>query len=209
VQIFAVHRRAGFGHLRAEDHAHGGAVVVHGQDDAEVTDHRRNDVALPAVGGNELAAAAQANRRRVDRFLPEGTEAFALERAGAVANLAAGEELFEAVVGGAREDHAAQDFALFLGRKRCRDGLATQKSVAGVDDFSDCVVKAFADADTGRALGNGARQLLRGAGIGREEIGKSLAEDAAEWVAQGVDGGWIALVDRATRDHVERSDSGT
>ena len=78
-----------------------------GEDGAEVADHRRDDVVV-----------VEAEHRGVDRFLAEGAKAFALERGGAVADFAAGEELLEPVVGGAGEEHAAENAALLVVRER-------------------------------------------------------------------------------------------
>jgi len=172
-----------------------------------VADHRRDDIAAPAVIRREIVAAAEADRGSVNRLLAEGAEAFALKGGRSVANLAAGEELLEPVVGSAGEDHAAQDFAFLVGRERCRDCLAPQKTIACVDHFADCQMKPVADADTWRRLGNGALQLLRGADVGRKKIGERLHQDPPERIAQRLDGRRIVLIDRlAARGHVERRD---
>src|SRR5436853_63250 len=74
-------RRARLGHLRAQRHAHGRRLVVHAANGAEVADHRGDHGALPlALFAAEALAAAEADHRGVDRFLPEGAEAFALKR---------------------------------------------------------------------------------------------------------------------------------
>ncbi len=66
------------------------------------------------VGVAVRVAAAQPDAGRVDRFLPERSESLALERRVAVADLAAGEERLQPVVGRARQDHAAQDLAALV-----------------------------------------------------------------------------------------------
>ena len=82
-------------------------------------------------------AAPQPDAGGVDRLLPERPEALALERRVAVAHLAAGEERLQAVVGGARQHHAAQDLAALVGGERGPDRGAAQEAVAGVDEFLD------------------------------------------------------------------------
>ena len=89
-----------------------GGVVVHGEHRAEVANHRRDHVAvqLPYVLGYSVTAL-QPDPGGVDRLLPERAEALALERRVAPAHFPAREEMLEAVVGGARQQHAAQDLA--------------------------------------------------------------------------------------------------
>ena len=71
-------------------------------------------VAAPAV------AAAQPDGGGVDRFLTERPESLALERHALIRDLAAREELLQAVVDGARQHHAAQDLAPFVRRSATR-----------------------------------------------------------------------------------------
>ena len=106
-------------------------------------------------------AAAQPDRRRVDRFLPERPEALALKRGAAVPDVAAGEERLEAIVGGAREQHAAEDLAPFVGRQRRFDRGAAQKTVAGVDELGVRLADARAGGDARRRVGEAGRQRPR------------------------------------------------
>ena len=64
------------------------------------------------------SAAPQPDAGRVDRLLAERAEAFALERRVAPADFAAGEELLEAVVDGARQDHPVEDLDPLLAGQR-------------------------------------------------------------------------------------------
>ena len=85
-EILAVGRRAGLRHLRVQHHAHGGRLGTHGQRGAEIANHRADDVAGPGGRLGSLhdavrRAAAQPHRRAVDRFLPQRSEALALQRA--------------------------------------------------------------------------------------------------------------------------------
>ncbi len=76
-----------------------------------------DDVAAPGVAVAELVATPEADARGVDRLLAETAESLALERRVTVANLAAGEERFQAVVGCAGQDHATQDLPTLVGRE--------------------------------------------------------------------------------------------
>ena len=88
---------------------------MHPENDAEIPDHGRDDVTLPAaVGGEQRRIATEPDGCRVDRFLAEGAESFSLERSVPVTDLAAGEELLEPVVGGPGEQHSAQNFAALV-----------------------------------------------------------------------------------------------
>src|SRR5262249_56526828 len=69
----------------------------------------------PLVAGAVRLAAPQADRRGIDRFLSERSEALALERGVPVADFAAGEERLQAVVGAAGQQHAAEDLAALVG----------------------------------------------------------------------------------------------
>src|SRR5690606_1989030 len=82
-------------------------------------------------------AAPQPYRRGVDRLLSKRPESLALERRIAVTNLPAAEEHLQPVVGGAREDHAAQDLAPLGCGERRANRRAAQKAVAGRDEFLD------------------------------------------------------------------------
>ena len=56
------------------------------------------------------------------------------------------EEGLEAIVGGARQDHAAQDFDLFVTGQRCGNRGAAHEAVGCVEQFG----VGLADADRGR-----------------------------------------------------------
>ena len=77
----------------------------------------------------------QAHRRAVDRFLPQRSKALALERRRAESDFAAEEEGLEAVVGGAREQHAAQDLEAFVARQRRGDRGAAEEAVDRVEQL--------------------------------------------------------------------------
>ena len=70
---------------------------------------------------------------RVDRFLPERSESLALERRRAVAHFGSGEERLQPRVGGAREQHAAQDLEPLVVREARGDRFAREEAVARLD----------------------------------------------------------------------------
>ena len=118
-------------HLGVENHPDRCRLGTHRQRDAEVPDDRPDDVALPSAG--RITPRAPRLRRiagGVDRFLSERPEAFSLKRNVLVLDLAAEEELLQAVVDGASQDHAAQDLAPLIVGQRCGDGLTGQEAVA-------------------------------------------------------------------------------
>ena len=118
VQILAVGGIAGFSHLRVQHHAHRRSVHPHGEHDAEIANRRSDDVTIPfAVRAAKRRAAAQAKRRGADRLLTERAESLALKRRVLVPDLAAREERLQPIVGGARQEHAAQQRAALV---RCR-----------------------------------------------------------------------------------------
>ncbi len=127
----------GFAHLRRQDHADGFGRRPHRQRRAKIADDRRDDVAAPRVAVAELVAAPEPDARGVDGLLTERSESLALERRVTVANFAAGEERLQPVVGGARQDHAAQDLAALVGRQRGAERGAAEESVAGLDELVD------------------------------------------------------------------------
>src|ERR1700730_12017338 len=129
VQVLAVHWRTGFSQLRGQYHAHRFRSVVHAERGAEVANHRGDDVAF--------GSATQTNRRRVDRFLAEGAESLPLKRGVSPADLAAGEELLEAIVDRAGENHAAENLELLVNGERCGDRFAPNESIAVGNDSSD------------------------------------------------------------------------
>ena len=134
VQVLAVERRTGLRHLRVQRHAHRHRFAAHGQRRSQIPDERRDDVARPrAVRELPLRAAAEPDRRGVDRLLSERSESLALERDVAVANVAAREERFQLVVDGPREDHPAQDLDALVTGQRPLDGGAPQKAVARIE----------------------------------------------------------------------------
>ena len=90
VQILAVERRAGLGHLGVQRHPHGVGLMAHGEGDAQIANHRSDHVAVPASVGSAIAVAApQPDSRCVDGFLAERTKPFALKCRRAVPYLAA------------------------------------------------------------------------------------------------------------------------
>ena len=144
VQILARHRRAGLAHLRAQDHRDRFLVVTHRERHAEVANHRRHHVAVPAavflpVGG----AALQADCAGIDRFLSERAEALALERHLAPTDFAAHEELLEAIVDAARQAHALEHFAALVFRQRRFDRRPAHESIARLDDFGARLLQAL------------------------------------------------------------------
>ena len=136
---------------------------------------------LPAVA--VLLAAPQPDARGVDRLLPERSESLALERRVAVADLAAGEERLQPVVGGARQDHAAQDLAPLVGVERGPDRRAAQEAVAGVANLLDRLRNALAGGTPGvvspsppAGAARGADER-RGAGTAQASIAERRAAD--------------------------------
>ena len=155
VQILAVHRRAGLGGLRAQHHPHGIRVTSHRQGDAKVADHRTNDISTPvSCFVAPRGAAAQTDRSRVDRLLPERPETFALKGNALIADLAAGKELLQAVVYRARQHHATEDLAAFVRRQRGGDGFAGEKAGARVDQFVCRLLQALTCGHTRRRVRN-------------------------------------------------------
>ena len=99
MQIFAVHRRSGFSHLRRQHPANHLRLGTHGDRDAEIANERCDDIAAPLVPVAVLVTAAETNRRAVDRFLSQRTEPFALEDRLAVADFAVRKQRLQAIVG--------------------------------------------------------------------------------------------------------------
>ena len=162
VQVFAVERLADLSHLRVEHHANGAWLRPHRQGDAEIANHRANHVAgPPALVVTIGSAAAQPDPGGIDRFLAERAESLALERRGAVLHLAAGEEDLEAVVGGARQHHAAQDFDPFLRRQRRLDRRAAQEAVARLGELAVRLRQPHRCRRPRRRVGQAFRQLAR------------------------------------------------
>ena len=115
---------------------------MHRQGHAKVTDHRTDHVTLPyAVESAKRGAAAQTDSGCVDRFLSKRSESLALKRHSPIPDVAAGEERLEAIVGGAREDHPAQDLESFLAGDRGDDRLAAEEPVAVVEDRTSRLLK--------------------------------------------------------------------
>ena len=135
VEIFPVHRRPGFGHLRRQHHLHGLGSRPHRQRRTEIADDRRDHVAPPRVSVAMRVAAAEPDARGVDGLLPKRSKPFALERRLAVADFPAGKERLEPVIDRPREHHAAQDLSSLVGRQRGTDGGAAEEAVAGVHEL--------------------------------------------------------------------------
>jgi len=77
--------------------------------------------------------APQPHGGAVDRFLAERSKALSLEGVRPESHFAAEKERLEAVVGGAREDHAAEDLEAFLACQRGLDRQPPEKPVALVE----------------------------------------------------------------------------
>ena len=125
--------------------------------------------------------------RGVDRLLAERAESLALKRRVAEPHFPAREERLQAIVGGAREEHAAQDLAALVGGQRRLDRRPPQEAVAGVTNLLDCLREALAGDD---ARG-------RVAETGRQEMREALFERRGEGTAQVVDGLRVEPRDRA------------
>src|SRR4029079_9812498 len=84
VEVLAFERRAGFAHLRVQDHLDGIALGPHRKSHAEIANHWTDDVAGPApIRRAVCRAPAQADAGGIDRFLSERPEPLALKRDGA------------------------------------------------------------------------------------------------------------------------------
>ena len=91
-------------HLRVQHHAHGRRLGPHRERRAEIANHRRDDVALPAAAVAAVASRRGAGASRRRRSLPGRANGSPCpETRRAEADLAADEERLEAVVGGARQ----------------------------------------------------------------------------------------------------------
>ena len=196
MQVLAEHGRAVLAHLRDHHAAHRLGVVTHGQRGADVADDRRDDVASPAAVVTAVRGPAlEANGRGVDGFLAERSEALALERFVAPANLAAHEELLQAVVDGAREHHAAEDLdALVLGQRR-RNRLAPQEPVAGVHELGTSLLHPLDGRRAWRRVIGALRRFQR--------LVQTARQLPAEGHPEGVEGGVIAGLELATAHRVE------
>ena len=148
------------------DHPDGFGRRPHRQRRAKVADDRRDDVAAPGVAVAELVAAPETDASGVDRLLTETPESLALERRVTVANLAAGEERLQTIVGRAGQDHAAQDLSTLVGRQRRAERGAAEESVAGLHELLDRTLVALGRLDSGRRLD----------ALGRREVLQSRAE---------------------------------
>ena len=157
VQILAVHRRPGLPHLRRQHHPNRLGRGTHRQHHAEVADDRRHDVPVPVPAGAKIGTPPQPDRGRVNGLLPQRSESLALKRGVAEPDFAAGEQGFQAVVGGARQDHAAQDLAALAGGERGPDRGPAQEAIARRDDFRD----GGREARLGRHTGSGLAQPAR------------------------------------------------
>ena len=76
-------------------------------------------------------------------------------------DLAAEEERLEAVVGGARQQHAAQDLETLVARQRRGDRRAAQEAVAGVEQFGVCLIQPRRRGRSRRGVGEAVRQRAR------------------------------------------------
>ncbi len=154
VQIAAVHRRTGLGHLRVEDHSDRGRLGPHRKCDAKIADDGADDVALPAaVGVTPLCAALQPDAGSVDGLLSERPEPFSLKRNVAEFDLAAEKELLETIVNGASQHHPAQDLAAFIRGQRRRNRFTDQEAVAGGNELVACSLQPLCRRDSRRRVG--------------------------------------------------------
>ena len=169
-------------------------IRPHRERGAQIPDKRRDDVALPAsVGSAIFLAAAQPDGRRVDRLLPERPESLPLERCAVVPDLAPREERLQAVVGGAGEQHSAEDLDAFRGRERRLDRLAAEEPVARLQELRLGLLDPRVDRDPRRRL----VETLRRQVIDR--VQQRFGERAAE----SLDGVLVAAGVRR-RDRAER-----
>ncbi len=213
VEVLAIHRRTGLRHLRRERQADGRRVARHRDRRAEVANQRGDDVAAPALRRAVLRTAAQADRGGVDGLLAQRAKSLPLERRGAVAHIAAGEEQLQPVVRRARERHPAEDLAPFLRRQRQLDGGAVQESVARVDQLVDGGRPALGRGDAwrgvreiGRRHGQGPaeRRRQRGTRVGDAVRARQVARGGLERRRGGGRGERIAIEDERAEPRRER-----
>ena len=130
-------------------------VVTHRERHAEIANHRRQHIAAPGAVALAIAGAAmQADRARVDRFLPERAEALALKRHLAPAHFPAHEELLEAVVDAARQAHALQDLAPFGLGERGLDRGTPQETVARINQLGTRLLEPLDGGCARRGFGH-------------------------------------------------------
>jgi hypothetical protein len=106
-----------------------------------------------AVGSAPALPPAEPQWRAVDRFLPERTEALALEGLPPIADLAAGEERLQAVVGRPGEEHPTKHLPLLVAGERSGDRLAPEEAVASLGQLLGRPGEALAGGDSGGRLG--------------------------------------------------------
>ena len=196
VEVLAAHRRAGLAHLGAQDHRDRIGVAAHGQGDAEVANHRADDVASPgAVGATEAFAALQPDAGGEDGLLPERPEAFALECLQSPPHFPAGEQLLQPVVHGAGEAHPAQDVLPLVAGERRGDRLPLQPAVAGVEHLRAGLLQAPDRRGPGR-------RFVEPIGS-RDGVIEPTGQLAAEDRPQGLEPGAIARLQLAAAGGVE------
>ena len=200
VEVLAEHRRAGLAHLRAQDHRHRFFVVAHRERHAEIANHRRHHVAAPlAIGLAIRGAALQANRAGIDGFLAERSEALALEGHLAPADLAAHEELLQAIVDAPGETHAFENLATLVFGERRFDRRAAQKAVAGVNQLRARLLEPFGRGHTRRGFGDAVRR--------RDVLVERLRQRATERGPRRIELHRIATLDGADTGALERIQS--
>jgi hypothetical protein len=143
-------------------------------------------------------AALQPDRTGVNRFLPERSEALALERHVAPADFAAHEELLEAVVDAAREAHALEDFAALVLGQRSFDGGAAQEAVTGIHHFGSGLFEAFQRGGARRRFGDSFRR--------QHVVVQRLRQRAAQHRARRIELHRIAALDRRQSRALERNE---
>jgi len=155
---------------------------------------------MPAIESDPTAsgAALQANGAGIDGFLAERSEALALEGHLAPADLAAHEELLEAIVDAARQAHALEDLAALVLRQRRVDGRAPQESVARLHELRARLLEAFRRGGARRRFGNAVRR--------RDLVVEGFCERAAERRPRGIELHRIATLEGAQPGRLERVD---
>ncbi len=187
VEVLALHRRAGLAHLREEDHADDLRVGAHREHGAEIADERRHDIARPgAVAAAILLAAAEPDSGRVDRLLAERAESLSLEWGAAMAHLASREEGLQAIVGGARQEHSAEDLDPLLPRQARGNRFPREEAVARLEELAPRLLQARRDGDARRRLGQARRRRRETQEEGLREPGAQRLDRPR--VAPGVPG---------------------
>ena len=143
---------------------------------------------VPAAGRAVAVPTPQPDSRGVDRLLSERAESLALKGRAPESHFPAREERLQAIVGGTREEHPAQDLAPLISVQRRLDRRPPQEAVTGVADLLDRLRKTLPGGDARRRV----------AEAGRQELGEALFERRQEGAAQVVDGLSVEQADPRT-----------